>query len=87
MSYRERYNTCRFCKSQMTYSDNLIKYGTRHYAHPQCYLDAGKSPEDLPEYQRKKLERHIEETKKPYDYAADDLAFDAAREDRIFGRR
>ena len=38
-------NTCRFCKSMM--SDDLVKYGTRHYAHYKCYLDAGKKLEDL----------------------------------------
>lgn len=65
MKFRERYNTCRFCKSQMTYSDNLIKYGTRHYAHPQCYLDAGKLAEDLPDFQRRKLEKYIKSKTRP----------------------
>ena len=39
-------NTCRFCDGMM--SDNLIKYGARHYAHHICYLDAGKSLAKLP---------------------------------------
>jgi hypothetical protein len=30
-------NTCRFCKE---YGDNLIHYGTRHYAHAACGLKA-----------------------------------------------
>lgn len=42
-------NTCRFCKSMM--SDDLVKYGTRHYAHYKCYLDAGKKLEDLRPWQ------------------------------------
>lgn len=39
-------NHCRFCgKSEIGtwgHSDKLVKYGTRHYAHHACYLDAGK---------------------------------------------
>jgi hypothetical protein len=46
-----RLNTCRFCTALMTSPDNLVKYGTRHYAHPRCYLKAGKSILDLPLYQ------------------------------------
>ncbi len=44
-----KFNTCRFCTSIM--SDDLVKYGTRHYAHYTCYLDAGKRLEDLPKWQ------------------------------------
>jgi hypothetical protein len=44
-------NTCRFCKSHMTTRDKLVKYGTRHYAHFACYLDAGKSLSDLRDWQ------------------------------------
>jgi hypothetical protein len=29
---------CRFCKESAS-EDNLVKYGTRHYAHHACYLD------------------------------------------------
>jgi hypothetical protein len=25
----------------------MVKYGTRHYAHFRCYLDAGKTLDDL----------------------------------------
>lgn len=32
---------CRFC-SKYAPDDELLKYSTRHYAHPECYLDAGK---------------------------------------------
>ncbi len=42
-------NTCRFCK-QWT-SDDLLKYGTRHYAHWSCYIKAGKSLSDLRDWQ------------------------------------
>jgi hypothetical protein len=41
-----RWNTCRFCDAKM--GDNLVKYGTRHYAHHACYLDAGKPLYSLP---------------------------------------
>lgn len=40
--------TCRFCKK---FDDNLIAYGPRHYAHPACYLDAGKKLLALRPYQ------------------------------------
>jgi hypothetical protein len=26
----------------------MVKYGTRHYAHFKCYLDAGKTLDSLP---------------------------------------
>ncbi len=42
------YNTCRFCKEFSR--DDLLKYGVRHYAHYKCYLDAGKSLDDLPDW-------------------------------------
>lgn len=42
-------NTCRFCK-QMT-AERMVKYGTRHYAHFDCYLDAGKKLEALTSHQ------------------------------------
>jgi hypothetical protein len=29
-------------------SEDLVKYGTRHYAHPRCYLEKGKPLADLP---------------------------------------
>lgn len=32
---------CRICKKP-TFTDKCVKYGTRHYAHFACYLDAGK---------------------------------------------
>jgi hypothetical protein len=44
-----QFNTCRFCDDHM--SQNLVKYGTRHYAHFECYLDAGKSLADLHKWQ------------------------------------
>jgi hypothetical protein len=44
-----KFNTCRFCDDYM--SQDLVKYGTRHYAHPKCYLDAGKPLADLHKWQ------------------------------------
>jgi len=40
--------TCRFCKQ---WHGNMIQYATRHYAHFHCYLDAGKSLDDLHSWQ------------------------------------
>jgi len=48
-----RWNTCRFCDGFM--SQDLVKYGTRHYAHYDCYLDAGKKLADLPGWQVSKF--------------------------------
>ena len=32
-------NTCRLCgKSEWTHNSTMIKYGVRHYAHPDCAL-------------------------------------------------
>ena len=41
---------CRFCKSWKN-EDQMVKYGVRHYAHFECYLDVGKSLEDLNDWQ------------------------------------
>lgn len=44
-------NTCRFCGGAeigRNASANLVKYSVRHYAHHACYLDAGKTLDDLP---------------------------------------
>ena len=30
-------STCRFC-GEWGFQDDLVKYGTRHYAHANCYL-------------------------------------------------
>lgn len=42
--------TCRFCKS-WKHEDQMVKYGVRHYAHFDCYLDAGKDIENLHDWQ------------------------------------
>lgn len=42
--------TCRFCKSWKD-EDRMVKYGVRHYAHFECYLDAGKSLDGLHDWQ------------------------------------
>ena len=46
--------TCRFCKSWKD-EDHMVKYSVRHYAHFDCYLDAGKSLDDLWPWQVKKF--------------------------------
>lgn len=46
------FNTCRFCDNR---NQSLVKYGTRHYAHFLCYLDAGKKLTDLHAWQVKQF--------------------------------
>ncbi len=36
-SFKHHYATCRVCKDRVS-ADELIKYGVRHYAHPECGL-------------------------------------------------
>lgn len=43
-------HTCRFC-DQYGRHDDLVRYGKRHYAHPACYLDAGKALQALPAWE------------------------------------
>ena len=47
-------STCRFCKQDI-FDEYEVKYGRRHYAHPACYLKAGKSLDDLHLWQVKKF--------------------------------
>lgn len=61
--------TCRFCKSWKD-EDRMVKYGVRHYAHFDCYLEAGKPLSDLHGWQlgqfpRSLLKEHgkLDETK------------------------
>ena len=51
-------NTCRFCGKSAA-EDWLVKYGTRHYAHPTCYLDAGKKIEDLSTFQQEQFDEKM----------------------------
>ena len=44
----DRISTCRFCGG---WQDDKVKYAVRHYAHFDCYLDAGKKLEDLHAWQ------------------------------------
>lgn len=44
-------NTCRFCGRHTFERGRMVKYGVRHYAHPACYLDAGKQLADLHAWQ------------------------------------
>ena len=43
--------TCRFCKNHERQDRKLVKYGTRHYAHHDCYLKAGKPLSELHDWQ------------------------------------
>lgn len=47
MSYHD-IRECRFCKAHAT---GLLKYGTRHYAHPACFLDHGHTLAELKPWQ------------------------------------
>lgn len=38
MSYVQQWMTCRFC-GESAHVASLVKYGVRHYAHQNCYLD------------------------------------------------
>lgn len=48
--------TCRLCGNS-AWEDDLIKYSTRAYAHPACFIRQKtiKDMQYLPEYQRQKL--------------------------------
>lgn len=48
-------NTCRFCNEIETSDRDLVQYGTRHYAHWNCYFEAGKKVADLNEWQRDRI--------------------------------
>jgi len=53
---------CRFC-GKSGWSDDLLKYGTRAYAHFQCWLN-NKTLNDLaalPSYRREKLDKWWEQ--------------------------
>ena len=43
-----RFNTCRFCDNP---DQSMVKYSVRHYAHFRCFLDAGKTLDDLHSWQ------------------------------------
>jgi hypothetical protein len=43
-------HTCRLCRQDARHYE-AVRYGKRHYAHHACYLDAGKSLDDLPAHQ------------------------------------
>jgi len=45
------YCNCRFCKKLSFDGDGMVKYGTRHYAHFECYLAAGKPLSALRDWQ------------------------------------
>ena len=46
------FNSCRFCDDP---DQAMVKYGVRHYAHFKCDLDAGKSLNKLPDWQKHKF--------------------------------
>lgn len=50
MAYYQSPHTCRFCSKMIQHYEG-VKYGTRHYAHFACYLDAGKPLGDLHKWQ------------------------------------
>lgn len=37
-AFRQEWMTCRFC-GQSAHVARMVKYGVRHYAHQDCYLD------------------------------------------------
>lgn len=46
----QEWMTCRFC-GKSAHHARLLKYGVRHYAHHDCYLDAGKTLDQLSKWQ------------------------------------
>lgn len=44
------WRSCRFCKTS-TFTENLVKYGERHYAYPECFLESGHKLEELHAWQ------------------------------------
>lgn len=54
--------TCRLC-GEHVHRSRLLKYGTRDYAHFECYVER-KTPVDrdrLPDYERRALDRWLAE--------------------------
>lgn len=50
MTYFPSMQSCRFCHKD-GHHYQMVKYGTRHYAHFACYLDSGKSLASLHKWQ------------------------------------
>lgn len=48
------WSTCRFCGETADHG-RMVQYGVRHYAHFNCYLDAGKSLDGLHDWQIRKF--------------------------------
>ena len=51
-------STCRFCKHFIYEHGSTrvpLKYGPRHYAHYDCFLDSGHTLDELPAYQISKF--------------------------------
>jgi hypothetical protein len=44
MAYHSNWHVCRFCGAGAL---TLIRYGKRHYAHLECFLDAGHQLSEL----------------------------------------
>lgn len=46
------WSTCRFCKETSYHPEKEgVRYAVRHFAHFKCYLDAGKSLDNLTPWQ------------------------------------
>ena len=73
-------NTCRFCgKSELDRDyERLVKYGVRHYAHHVCYLDAGKSLDELHAWQVGNFPFRLLQERGLLDYAEKRIAADVS---------
>lgn len=67
------YNHCRFCKE---WRGDKVKYGVRHYAHFKCYLDAGKSLDDLHAWQLRQFPYRLLKDRGLLEYAEKRVAAD-----------
>ncbi len=61
--------TCRFCKEVSFGRVEMVKYGVRHYACFKCYLEAGKSLDDLSDWQVGRFPYRLLEAHGQLDYA------------------
>lgn len=60
---------CRWCKRYAP-STELLKYGRRHYAHPECFLDAGHDLAELHEWQVGTIPSRVLKARGLTEYAA-----------------
>ena len=89
------YRVCRLCKNRgstglnrYTIETRLLKYGTRHYAHHECYLKADKPLTELPTWQLESFPyRLIRERGPEFAGAFENLLLEKQAEDELRAAR